>query len=508
MLGKSNQKKAFQKPVEEPVIESRKFHYILLQEKIEMEYGMAEELPSWKESTAQELLGEGAEKIHYKFGRMMRVVAHSGSGTRRYNSFGISLSSEGMIVKVQSEDVVEELGACGRLQLQMKLYPGDMPEDFSMNLKVGAVLVNAIYTRNGEILCAFRFKEPLSYYDNQKRSNYMTATAALFFAAALLCLLLLYSESIWCLRYDGLLYRYSIVVFIFACGRYLFSALYKPMRMSENYYPMVTVIIPNMSDGKNIQRTVASCRNQRYPKNKIEIQIMHGCKTKGEAMLRGAKHAKGDLLVFVGDGSELHMDAVRQLVQPFQDPYMGAVTGSPRVRNRYYNIFTRILAMENFHRFRVGKAREAFFDAVAGISGELCCYRKEILLTREPVKKYRTGYQDSALVFINVASSKGSFLKKQKAYFQANIRDSKSGWAYILKKEPFVFLFCYLNKILYVLFPFVLIYGLIFVPVLYDVIPVFYMILLLILAALVLFLQIWLIGFQIRKPREERRKSK
>lgn len=507
MIGKFNNKNSLRKPVEEPVADLRKFRYISVHEKLEMEYDMAEKPAEFRENTAQELLDEGKDKIHYKFGRVMQVIAHSGSGTCKYSGHGISLSSEGMIVKVKSADVVEELEACSRIQLQMKLYPGDLPEDFSMNLKVGAALVNSIYTEEGEILCAFRFKEPLSYYDNQKRAYYMIATAVLFLAAALFCFLLLTSESIWCLRYDGLLYKYSLLIFVFAAGRYLFSALYQPMRMSEDYYPKVTVIIPNMSDGKNIQRTVASCRKQRYPKGKMELMIMHGCRSQGEALIRGAQKASGDLLVFVGDGSELHVDAIRQVVQPFQDPKMGAVTGSPRVRNRYFNIYTKMLAMENFHRFRVGKAREAFFDAVAGISGELCCYRKEILLNKESVKKYRTGYQDSALVFTNVGSSRREFVEKQKAYIRAGVKEGKSEWNYLMYKEPFVFVFCNLNKIFYLIFPIVLIYGLILVPILYDVVPVFYMVTLLILAVLVLFLQIRLTGFEIRKPHDGRRKA-
>lgn len=505
---KAEHKAACRKPVEEPVAEHRKFRYILLEEKIEMEYEMPEEPISFREHSAQELLGESEDKVHYKFGRTMHVIAHSGSGREKYSSRGISLSSEGMIVKVSSPDVVEEIEASGRIELQFKLYPGDLPEDFSMNLKVGAELVQAIYTDKDEILCAFRFKELLSYYDNQKRASYMMNTAFLHLLAFIICFLLLFTESIWCLRYDGILYQYSMVVFAFAFGRYLFSALYKPMRMSEHYFPKVTVIIPNLDPGRNIQRTVASCRNQRYPKHQIEIMIMHGCKSTGEALIRGARSASGDLLVFVGDGSVIHRDAVRHLIQPFQDPYMGAVTGSPRIRNRYSNLFTRILAMENFHRFRVKKAREAFFDGVGSISGELCCYRKEILLNREKIKKYRTGYQDSALVFTNVPSSKEGFAMMQKKHWKADLKESVSGLKYVIKKEPFVVLFCYLNRIVYLIFPFVLIYGLVVVPLVYQVVPFVYMMTVAVLAVLTLFLQVRMTGFEIRKPREERRKSR
>lgn len=501
MKSKMKHRAALRKPVEEPVIEHRRYRYMLLEDKMKMEYEISDEPPVFHTASAQELLDDKADRNHYRFERNMQVIAHSGSGKERYMCRGISLSSQGMIVRVASFDVVEELEAAGKIQLQFKLYPGDLPEDFSMNLKVNATLVQSIYTDEDEILCAFRFREPLAYYDNLKRASYMTGTAVLYLLAFMACFMLLYTESIWCLRYNGILYRGSMLVFAFAFGRYLFSACYKPLKMSDTYFPKVTVIISNMGSGKNIQRTVASCRRQHYPKTKMEIMIMNGCSSKGETLIRGARSASGNLLVFVGDGSVLHPDAIRQLVQPFQDPHMGAVTGSPRVRNRYSNFFTRVLAMEYFHRFRVKKAREACFDSVAGISGELCCYRKDIVLERKMVKQYRTSYQDSALVFVNVPSSGEYFWKIQKRNWRAGWKESVNGLDYVIRKEPFVLLFCYLNKIAYAVFPILLIYGLVVVPLVYQVVPFVYIMVLVALFVLTSLLQIRMTGFEIRKPR-------
>jgi len=62
---------------------------------------------------------------------------------------------------------------------------------------------------------------------------------------------------------------------------------------------------------------------------------------KRDALCRGVKEAKHDLVVFVDSDSFLDPFAIRNLVQPFKDPKMGGVSGRTDVANTYTNVFNK-----------------------------------------------------------------------------------------------------------------------------------------------------------------------
>ena len=210
---------------------------------------------------------------------------------------------------------------------------------------------------------------------------------------------------------------YSIIASIFLLSRYFFGAMYKSVRINPDFTPGVTIIIPCFNEEEWIDRTIMSCINQDYPIESLEVIVVDDCSSdasvdkiretintlheessryqtndrvsyviqeqnqgKRHALARGTSLAKHGLIAFVDSDSFLEPDAIRNLVQPFQDPKMGGVSGRTDVANTFTNGVTKMQGVRYYIAFRIMKAAEAFFDSVTCLSGPLSCYRKDILL--------------------------------------------------------------------------------------------------------------------------------
>ncbi|MDD3921821.1 MAG: glycosyltransferase, partial [Eubacteriales bacterium] len=278
-----------------------------------------------------------------------------------------------------------------------------------------------------------------------------------------------------------------------------------------------------------ICRTIASMYNEddRFRvKERLRLIARKKNGGKREALAMGALASRHEMIVFVDSDSFLEPDAIRNLVQPFQDERIAGVSGRTDVANTYTNNLTKLQTVRYYVAFRIMKAAEAYFDAVTCLSGPLSCYRKSIVLenldswrnqrflgqkatfgddrslTNFLLRNHRTFYQDTALCSTIVPNQHKMFLKQQMRWKRSWLRESMIAGTFIWKKEPFMALFFYMGLITPVLAPIIVIYNLIYVPVTRQLFPGTFLLGLLLMSLMMSFAQlffkkssIWLYGF-------------
>ena len=457
----------------------------------------------------------------------------------------VDISTTGILVRLEEETRGAELS--GEVKLTFEIEPGTMPEGYEMKVKKLPAKVVRSFGQE-EKLYGIEFKKSLAQYAAARRQGYMFTLAIFFLAVITFIIVLMRAESVIYFKFNRWLYLYSIIAATFLLTRYLFAMFYRPVPIDPDYTPGVTIIVPCFDEEEWIQRTIHSCINQDYPVDKLEVIVVDDCSNdrsaervqemiaelkaadtndsayrvserirflqqpqnlgKRDAMARGAKEAKHELLVFVDSDSFLDPFAVRNIVQPFKDKEMGGVSGRTDVANTYTNALTKMQAVRYSIAFRVMKAAEGYFDAATCLSGPLSCYRKDLVLkymdawlnqrflgqkatfgddrsmTNFILRRNRTTYQDSALCMTIVPRSYSVFLRQQMRWKRSWLRESLIASRFMWKKEPFMSLGFYMGVLVPIAAPVVVIYNLLFVPIMHRVFPVSFVVGMLMMALL------------------------
>ncbi|MEC0088964.1 hyaluronan synthase [Paenibacillus macquariensis subsp. macquariensis] len=445
----------------------------------------------------------------------------------------VDISSTGILVELQRP--IDELKVEDTVSIRFDIPPGTMPEGFESKVKTEAVIIRRFdHTLGNQVkqMIAFEFVKPLTEYFQKKRWGYSVYTASGLLFVAVVLIMLMRAESIIYFKYNLVLYLYSLTAAAFLLTRYLFGALYRDVPINPDYMPGVSIIIPCFNEEEWIHRTILSCMNQDYPIDKLEVIVVDDRSTdksveqiektiemihreadryltkerlrmhvltenggKRVALVKGVEMAKHDLVVFVDSDSFLDPMAIKHLVQPFQDPRMGGVAGRTDVENKYTNSVTKLQTVRYYIAFRIMKAAESWFDSVTCLSGPLSCYRKELIekhthawlnqkflgqpatfgddrsMTNFILRTHRTGYQDRAICSTIVPSDMGIFLKQQMRWKRSWLRESLIAGSFIWRKEPFMTLFFYIGLIVPIAAPVIVLYNLVYVPLMYHVFP-------------------------------------
>lgn len=450
--------------------------------------------------------------------------------------------------------------------LKFRIPEGVMPEGFECKVKMRAKIVRAYTEReNDEIVhfLALQFSKPLNSYLKIRRWGLSVLIASLLLLFAFFVVLLMRAESVIYFKFNKTLYFYSIIAATFLLSRYFFGMFYRNTKINPTFEPGVSIIIPVFNEEQWIHRTILNAIDQNYPVDKLEVivvddhstdhtaeeikkiidlihmngerfntkerlkyHILHQNCGKRIALTTGVKMAKFDLVVFVDSDSFLEPDAIRNIVQPFQDPKMGGVSGRTEVANKFTNALTKLQAVRYYIAFRIMKAAESIFDSVTCLSGPLSCYRKDLVLqnaeawinqkflgqpatygddrsmTNFILKTHRTGYQDKAVCSTIVPSKHAVFLKQQMRWKRSWLRESLRASGFIWKKEPFMCLFFLAGLIVPIAAPIVVIYNLLYVPIVHQVFPATFLVGLLLMAMLLSFAHLffrksnlWTYGF-------------
>ena len=405
-------------------------------------------------------------------------------------------------------------------------------------------------------LYGMEFKKSLAEYAASQRRDYMLWIASFFLAVIALIIVLMRAESVIYFKFNRWLYLYSIIAATFLLTRYLFASFYRPVRIDPDFTPGVTIIIPCFDEEDWIQRTIHSCINQDYPVDKLEVIVVDDHSNdrsaervtemieqlkaadtsdnayhvserirflqqplnlgKRDAMARGAREAKHELLVFVDSDSFLDPFAVRNIVQPFKDKEMGGVSGRTDVANTYTNALTKMQAVRYSVAFRIMKAAEGYFDAATCLSGPLSCYRKDLVLkylddwlnqtflgqkatfgddrsmTNFILRHNRTTYQDTAVCMTIVPRSYNVFLRQQMRWKRSWLRESLIASRFMWKKEPFTSLGFYMGVLVPIAAPIIVLYNFIYVPIMHRVFPTNFIIGMMMMALLMSMAQLFI----------------
>lgn len=447
----------------------------------------------------------------------------------------VDISTTGILVRM---DVVEGRPTPtfdGDVKLTFEITPGSMPEGYEMKVKKLPATVARRFETDSGILYGMEFKKSLAEYAASQRRDYMLWIASFFLAVIALIIVLMRAESVIYFKFNRWLYLYSIIAATFLLTRYLFASFYRPVRIDPDFTPGVTIIIPCFDEEDWIQRTIHSCINQDYPVDKLEVIVVDDHSNdrsaarvtemieqlkaadtsdnayhvserirflqqpfnmgKRDAMARGAREAKHELLVFVDSDSFLDPFAVRNIVQPFRDKEMGGVSGRTDVANTYTNSLTKMQAVRYSVAFRIMKAAEGYFDAATCLSGPLSCYRKDLVLkylddwlnqtflgqkatfgddrsmTNFILRHHRTTYQDSAVCMTIVPRSYNVFLRQQMRWKRSWLRESLIASRFMWKKEPFMSLGFYMGVLVPIAAPIIVLYNFLYVPITHRVFP-------------------------------------
>lgn len=474
----------------------------------------------------------------------------------------IDISTTGMLLKInlsEYKNIKKE-----NILLKFNIPEGTMKEGYDHKVNIKATIVREIDDNEEDefILVGFNFEKSLYDYFRKKRWISEITISSILLGVISLLIILMRVDSIIYFRYEPLLYGYSILTAVYLLSRYLFGGMYKAVPINEDYTPGVSIVIPCFNEEKWIHKTIISCLNQDYPIDKIEVIVVDDCsndnsvqainniidKLKKEAkdykiaerikfiplkensgkrvaLVRGVEVATHEFVTFVDSDSFLLPDAIKNLVQPFQDDKVGGVTGRTDVENSWTNYITKMQAVRYFVSFRMLKAAESVFDAVTCLSGPISCYRKSLIdkykddwlnqtflgqpatfgddrsMTNFLLKDNRTVYQDTAVCTTIVPSDFKVFLKQQMRWKRSWLRETMRAGSFMWKKEPFQAISFYAGFIVPILAPVIVLYNLVYVPIVYKVIPIVFILGILSMSLLMSFVylllrksKIWIYG--------------
>ncbi|WP_139992833.1 glycosyltransferase family 2 protein [Paenibacillus paridis] len=481
----------------------------------------------------------------------VKVLRSGRSKEKQVTGKASDISATGMLVELDPAAIRDTVREGGKYQLTFDIPAGTMPEGYESAVKIKAVSVRTFMREGEDgpkQMIAFQFEKPLSEYLQRKRWGYSVYMASSLLFVAVGIIMLMRVESIIYFKYNFLLYLYSITAAAFLLTRYFFGALHRDVPITRHYTPGVSIIIPCFNEEEWIHRTILSCINQDYPIDKLEVIVvddrskdrsveqiekvmalinkeseryatqdrlkLHVLAENGGkrvALVKGVEMAKHNLVVFVDSDSFLEPTAIRHLVQPFQDPRMGGVAGRTDVENKYTNSITKLQTVRYYIAFRIMKAAESYFDSVTCLSGPLSCYRKSLILKHKDawlnqkflgqpatfgddrsmtnfiLRTHRTGYQDTAICSTIVPSEMNVFLKQQMRWKRSWLRESLRAGGFIWRKEPFMALFFYIGLVVPIAAPVIVLYNLLYVPIVHQVFPSTFLMGLLLMALLMSF---------------------
>jgi hyaluronan synthase len=213
----------------------------------------------------------------------------------------------------------------------------------------------------------------------------------------------------------------------------------------------------------------------RYPKNK----------GKRWAQAWAFKRATGDIFFTVDSDGYIYPNALTELMRPFSDEEVMAVTGRISAKNKDLNFITKLLNMRYDHAFRIERAAQSITQNILVCSGPISCYRKHIItnnldhylsqtflghlvqsgddrcLTNYAILKGKTVYQCNARCDTNVPTTLAQFLRQQIRWNKSFLRETLRTFIVGMKK-PMVLIWVLFEVMVWILFGFVFLFSLCF----------------------------------------------
>ena len=178
----------------------------------------------------------------------------------------------------------------------------------------------------------------------------------------------------------------------------------RKLKINKSFRPFVSIIVPCYNEELTLDNCIKGLLNQSYDNYEILI-VNDGSKDntkavgkglekehhgkirfldkpnggKASALNYGIERAKGSIIISIDADSIFVNDTVVQLVAPFEDPKVDAVTGNVRVSNTN-NLLTKSQSIEYLTGLNLEKRTFTELNCIQVISGCIGAFRKERLL--------------------------------------------------------------------------------------------------------------------------------
>lgn len=319
------------------------------------------------------------------------------------------------------------------------------------------------------------------------------------------------------LTVDPLFAAYGLIVTTYIVSRFAFSLFYRRAK-DAGLEPHVAIVMPGFNEQEAIATSLRSLLALDYPEAKLEIVAVNDGSTDGTlgemrrvaaeaggrvhvidlatnqgkraAMAAGIRATEAAIIAFVDSDSVLEPDALRVLMQRFDDERVGAVCGHADVLNVRATWLTRMQAVRYFVAFRVVKAAESIFNAVTCCSGCFSAYRREAILphldwwehqtflgkpstfgddrslTNCVLRDWKVQYEARAVSHTIVPTTFGQFMTQQLRWKRSWTRESLILARFLWRKHPIAAASAYVGMVLPLVAPVVAVRTAVVLPLL------------------------------------------
>ncbi len=138
-------------------------------------------------------------------------------------------------------------------------------------------------------------------------------------------------------------------------------------------YPCFEILV--IDDGSTDNTWHVIQKFARHPKVKLYQRQIAGGKSSA-ANMGLSLSLKGEIIVIVDADSEYLHNAITEIVKPFSDPKVGAVSSNLRVSNWKRNFITRFQALDYIHSISLGRRFTSWLGTLAICSGAFGAFRR------------------------------------------------------------------------------------------------------------------------------------
>ena len=155
------------------------------------------------------------------------------------------------------------------------------------------------------------------------------------------------------------------------------SSLRKTLDSLAGSYPDLQIVV--VDDGSTDGMSDVACEFARTHQNTTVVRKPERG-GKSSALNAALPFTDADVLVCVDSDSHLGENAVWEIVQPFKDPHVAAVSGTVLVRNPFVNLLTWLQALEYYRCIFLGRMLTSRLGILGIVSGAFGAYRREAIL--------------------------------------------------------------------------------------------------------------------------------
>lgn len=248
--------------------------------------------------------------------------------------------------------------------------------------------------------------------------------------------------------------------------------------LSTQTYPIKEVFIVDDGSKKYVLDQVWAEMVQTLPETfvqKVTIAKLPYNQGKRSAQAYAFERSTGDIFFTMDSDGEIFPSTLHELMRPFSDKKVQAVTGHINARNKKNSLLSYLLDMRYDNAFRVERASQSVTGNILVCSGPLSCYRRAVVmdnldrylnqtvlgtpahvgddrcLTNYANEMGKTVYQETAKCITDVPEKLGVFLKQQTRWSKSFFRESFISMK-LIRRRPLVFVWSMTEILLWLLF--------------------------------------------------------